>query len=264
MRLGQLSRQLEVSSDKIVKVLADNFREVNNHPNIKITEEELAFLVVHFSPKTSHTEEASVEATDANETQIEALSEEIAPEIIEEEALPEFVESLRPQVITLEEEFNAQKEDLESYKAEKVELEGLKVVGKIELPEPPVKKEKTAPQKEEESEEIKSFDRKPRRNGKRSGNRKPRLNPIEYQRQKEEKLVKKKKEQEEKRKKELKKQHYETQVKSKLQQPSKKKKKKPIPNIVQVQPQATPPTPKKTGNPIKRFWLWLNGAYDKH
>ena len=40
MRLGQLSRQLEISSDKIVKVLADNFREVNNHPNIKITEEE--------------------------------------------------------------------------------------------------------------------------------------------------------------------------------------------------------------------------------
>ena len=263
MRLGQLSRQLEVSSDKIVKVLADNFREVNNHPNIKITEEELAFLVVHFSPsQTESNDDKDAPLSELIEEKIEIESEsESEPSAQEKKNVPEFVESLRPQIITLEEEFNAQKEDLESYKAEKVELEGLKVVGKIELPEPPIRKEKPTTgteNKEEESEEIKSFKRKPRRNG----NRKPRLNPIEYQRQKEERQAEKRKEQEEKRKKELKKKHYETQVKSK-QQPVKKKKKRHAATLEKPRIETLKPSPVKSSNPLKRFWLWLNGAYDK-
>ena len=118
MRLGQLSRQLEISSDKIVKVLADNFREVNNHPNIKITEEELAFLVVHFTPSQTKTEEnSSLEIQ--GETPLNDSDNSTGK--VEEEArdIPEFVESLRPQVITLEEEFNAQKEDPESLTKQK-------------------------------------------------------------------------------------------------------------------------------------------------
>lgn len=248
MRLGQLSRKLEVTPDKIVKVLADNFREVNNHPNIKITEEELAFLVVHFSPAIEKEEiiEEKEMVSETTETPAEESNTEVSAAVAESvpaKEVPEFIEELRPQVITLQEEFNAKKENLEAYKAEKVELEGLKVVGKIELPEPPVKKEKPKEEEKEESDEIKHLNRRPQRNGRRNSNRKPRPSPIEYQRQKEERLAKKQKEQEEKRKKELKKKHYETQVKSKLQQQARKKKKKPVEATPTVAlPQSAAPT----------------------
>ncbi len=264
MRLGQLSRQLEISPDKIVKVLADNFREVNNHPNIKITEEELAFLVVHFTPATPKAEPVAEKESVAEPlAEINDAPETEEKELVKEDAIaPAYVEALRPQVITLEEEFNAQKENLEAYKAEKVELEGLKVVGKIELPEPPVKKEKPKKEQKEESDEIKHLNRRPR-NGRQSGNRKPMLSPVEYQKKKEERLAKRKKEAEEKRLKELKKKHYETQVKSKLQQPKKKKKTANPQTVVTPESKSNTTQKSKSNNPVKRFWLWLNGAYDK-
>lgn len=264
MRLGQLSRQLEVSSDKIVKLLNDNFREVNNHPNIKLTEEELAFVQNQFQPLA---EEVNPEVKEpVAETQPEVSNEEI--ETTPGEQAPEFIESLRPQVITLEDEFLAQTDGLELYQTEKPHLEGLKVVGKIELPEPVVK------EKPEESTEKPV--RKPRERNSSRRDRKGRnknrntLSPAE-ERKKAERLALKKKYDQEQRLKEQKRKHYEENVKAKLAKTSAKKKKKvvktegehvtPTTHRVHQTSASRKPTP-TTKNPLKRFWLWLNGAYD--
>lgn len=261
MRLGQLSRQLEVSSDQIVKLLSAEFREVNNHPNIKLTEDELEFVMNHFKPVVE-------EVTTASEAEDDVLAD-VAPEIEsapEEtpESAPEFVEELRPQVITLEEEFNSQKEDLESFKAEKPNLEGLKVVGKIELPDPVIKEQKP----KEEAEDKDSDSRNSRRRERQRRSNRNGVNRATAERQKAERLAKKEKYEREQRQKELKKKHYEETVKAKLtnQTPKKKKKKafvesqgpSPSPNQQKSQHKAA----KKAG-PLKRFWLWLNGAYDR-
>ncbi len=267
MRLGQLSRQLDVSTDKIAKLLNDNFREVSSHPNVKLTDEELLFVQNQFPTET----EALIVDIKASAPEVveapEVENESIVPETKETSTeasteTPAFVESLRPQVITLEDEFNAQKEDLELYKAEKPHLEGLKVVGKIELPEPVVKeKAKVEPKKEV----SRTRDRKSNR-----GRRSNELSLVE-QRKKEERLAKKRKYEEEQRQKELKRKHYEETVKAKLVKAAPKKKKKVVKeDTVHVAPttstvRKTSPAKKaapKATNPIKRFWLWLNGAYD--
>jgi len=265
MRLGQLSRQLDVSSDKIVKLLNDNFREVNNHPNIKLTEEELAFVQNQFQPVA---EEVIPEVKELVEDEQQEVSSEDIETTPEEQEAPEFIESLRPQVITLEEEFLAQTDGVELYKTEKPHLEGLKVVGKIDLPEPVIK---------EKSEEA--IEKPTRRTRERNANRRDRksrtknrntLSPAE-ERKKAERLALKKKFEQEQRLKEQKRKHYEENVRAKLSKTASKKKKKAVKATDQhvapttqtvhhgASPRKSTPT---TKNPLKRFWLWLNGAYD--
>lgn len=275
MRLGQLSRKLEVSSDQIAKLLNDNFREVSSHPNVKLTDEELTFVQDHFPPpvKTKTPEPAKpvepapvLEASTVEDSPSEV--DEIEVEEVEKET-PEFVESLRPQFISLEEEFLAQTDGLELYKTEKPILEGLKVVGKIELPEPVIK-EKTEDDLVKEAR--KTRERKSNRRDdvrRRSGSNGPSL--IEA-RKKAERLEKKKKFEEEKKLRELKKKHYEENVKAKIVKTPSKKKKKPVQAVVAHIAPTTSTVSKKTPskkaapkstNPLKKFWFWLNGAYDK-
>lgn len=265
MRLGQLSRQLEVSSDQIAKLLNENFREVSSHPNVKLTEEELEFVQNHFHVEEETIEDSTPEVDSSSDIKSVSEVEKEEPSLKNEEPdLPEFVESLRPQVITLEEEFLSQTEDLETFKAEKPHLEGLKVVGKIELPEPIVKEKPVKPEASE--------DRKPkeRRNNHRRSEKRPqknRGNSVVDERKKAERLAKKRKFEEEQRLKELKKKHYEETVKAKIVQPSPKKKKKAVEVSIDQNQKVTSvkqpvkSTP-KAKNPVKRFWLWLNGAYD--
>lgn len=272
MRLGQLSRKLEVDSSAIVELLKQNFREVNNHPNIKISKEELAFITNHFEPTPEPekepqpvTEEIITEPTvDIKE---EPLEEEKETEIIE---TPAFVESLRPKVITLEEEFNAKKKELETFKAEKPELEGLRVVGKIDLPEPKPKAVKeTKEVKEEKSKRstqtIDERGARQRHNKRKSYRRNSNRNPVESQRKRAELEAKKKKEQEQQWHKEQKKKHYEQNVKAKIaDKPKKKKKKKFVEQqAIEAQVQQTQTQSAKPTNVISRFWRWLNGGYDK-
>ncbi|MFY0592048.1 hypothetical protein [Roseivirga sp.] len=267
MRLGQLSRQLNISADQIVAVLHDNFREVNNHPNIKITEEELEFLNDRFAPK--ETAEPVPEVVETTEEEvIEKVVAEEPQEVLETTAeAPEFIETLRPQVISLEEEFLAQTESLETYKAEKPHLEGLKVVGKIDLPEPVVKEKEEKP--EEKPTRKPRADRSTRQRKQRTDRQQ---NSLVEERKKAKRLAIKKKFEEEERLKQLKKKHYEENVKAKIKPPvSKKKKSKTAATTTEPavpysdKPKtsaAANPKMKKDKNPIKRFWLWLNGAYD--
>ncbi|OEK04688.1 hypothetical protein [Roseivirga misakiensis] len=270
MRLGQLSRQLNISSDQIVAVLQENFREVNNHPNIKITEEELEFLNNRFAPEIA-LETIPTETEEPTEKEIiEPAEEEVTiqeSEVNAPQETPEFVESLRPQVISLEEEFHAQTESLETYKAEKPHLEGLKVVGKIELPEPVVKEKEEEPVEKTSKKPRADRSSKPRR---RRTDRKQ--NSLAEEREKAKRLAIKKKFEEEEKLKKLKKKHYEENVRAKMKPSTPKKKKTKVadsqtgPAVPYSDKSKATPTvnskPQKDKNPLKRFWLWLNGAYD--
>lgn len=265
MRLGQLSRQLEISSDQIVKLLSENFREVNNHPNIKISEEELQFLNDRFAPIK--------EVLELPQEEPEAIViEEVETSVQEVEApsTPKFIEELRPQVISLEDEFLAQTKGLETYKTEKPHLEGLKVVGKIDLPEPIVKEKEEKP--EEKSDPRKVRNDRASRQRKELSERKS--NALVEERKKAKRIAIKKQYEEEERLKNLKKKHYEEHVKAKIKPVAPKKKKRKVEETVSApavpysnKPKAAVQSPKvstkvQTKNPLKRFWLWLNGAYD--
>lgn len=258
MRLGQTSRTLNISSHKIVELISEHFREINDHPNVKLTDEEFDFVQNHFVVKQET--EAPAEQTTAVE----------APDEVEEQSseattpIPEFIEELRPKVIRLEDEFNEQKEGIDSYKVEKVALEGLKVLGKIDLPEP---KPKDASEEKEEKEKPvkKKFERRSER--KRSGarNGKKSLTPAE-ERARLDRIAYRKRVEEEERQKALKKKHYEHNVKAKIQTSKPKKKKKaPVLENTNTSSNGKAKQQKvKKATGLKRLWLWLNGAYDQH
>lgn len=260
MRLGQLSRKLEVESSTIVKVLKEHFREVNNHPNVKILDEELEFLTQKFAPKVPAKESVQVVEDLPLPEKVETIKEVAEPK----KDTPVFVESLRPKVITLESEFDEKKKALESFKAEKPELEGLRVLGKIDLPEPKPKTPKT--EKEENKKEDNTVNERILRNRNNRKGQKTRVNrtPAE-ERKRAEQLAQRKKAQEEKKLKEFKRKHYEENVKAKIADKPKRKKKKKL--VQKFEAAANPhkqnsPAQKST-NPLVRFWKWLNGDYDK-
>ena len=212
MRLGQAARSFNTKTHKIASLLRENFRELNSHPNVKLTDEEMEFLNSVFTAQ-----EDTKEVEIAPDSAVEVIPTESQDDI------PTFIEKLRPKIITLEKEFIEKTEGLDSYKAEKVSLEGLKVLGKIDLPEPKPKEEKVQEQRENRTERKRSD-----RNRKKRSKVKRELSPAEL-RAKEQRMAYKKKVEEGERLKTLKKKHYEVSVKSKLQltKPKKKKKKKP-------------------------------------
>lgn len=263
MRLGQAARKFETTTDKLVKILAEEFREVNDHPNIKLTDEEVAYFEALYQPKAKEEVESIVpnkEETTSLELP-EAEKEEKEENIEPSEEKPELVDSLRPQVFTLENEFTEKTKSLEKYKAEKPALDGLKVLGKIDLPEP-------KPKEEKESKAERSEKRQQERRKREDRKQRHHKNAAIEERKRQERIAKRKKVEAEKREKELKKKHYEKQVKAKLQaqQPKKKKKKvtKEQVNSNSSRPTTSQQQPTKKAKGLKRLWLWLNGAYDKY
>jgi hypothetical protein len=147
------------------------------------------------------------------------------PAIVESEVVPKAPD---PQAETPAEEqlTQAAEEELiqkpEVIKAPKIELSGLKVVGKIELPEPKKKEPKDEEPKiqaEDSPVEDVSPNRERRKPLRRTDENRPQLNqrsvknPIALQREREEAEAKKKREEELKRLKEKKTQHYYSKVK---------------------------------------------------
>lgn len=249
MRLGQAARSYKTTTDNIAGLLKENFREVNCHPNVKLTDEEMEFLNTLFAAK---------ENTQEEQIDFENIVDQEFIQNENQEDIPAYIEELRPKVITLEKEFTEQTEGLDSYKAEKVALEGLKVVGKIDLPLEKPKEDKVREERKNTSNTKRSYPQKSKKQ-----KTKGELSPAEL-RAKEQRIAYKKKIEEEKRLKTLKKEHYEVHVKSRLKPTKSKKKKSKIATSPKPSKEAQIRTEKaKKATGIKRFWLWLNGAYDK-
>ncbi|HEU5290887.1 MAG TPA: hypothetical protein VFU05_09615 [Cyclobacteriaceae bacterium] len=234
MRLGQLARKLSLRPAQIVEFLSQHNIQIEDNSNSRIESDHTELVVNHFAPGTlPHLVELADEPEEITPDETERPQAEVAaqPETIEQPTNPES----------------------EVIRVQKIELSGLKVLGKIELPEPK-KKEPMAEKSEEGAEastviQLPTPDRKSR-NQKRPGNPKrdrPRewRNPIEMQREREAREAEEKRRKEVEREKERRKRHYEEKRKAVVQTKRTK--------AVKEQP-AAPKKPIDT-RPVPKTWL---------
>src|SRR5690606_5772319 len=150
MRLAQLSRKFSVRPAEIVDLLARHNVALEPSANTKVEGEALTIVIAHFAPQSleqnSSLQESSVSEPLTNET-VETV-EPVVPEVIgEPKASEELPEDAGEEQLTQLNEVGG------VIKAPKVELKGLKVLGKIELPEPRKKEEPTSVSDEAPAEE---------------------------------------------------------------------------------------------------------------
>lgn len=205
MRLGQLARKLSLRPSEITEFLAARNILVEEGSNTKIDDSHVSLIIQQFAPamqnavdpeETVQEEQMPIPNSIPNETEI-LLEKPLEPESIE--ALTE-APSEKPEVI----------------KAPKVELSGLKVLGKIELPDPKKKSLETSTEENvvEEPAKKEVTERKnisPRRE---TRGQKSSKNPIAFEREQEALETKKKLEAEAERQKERRTQSYLKKVKT--------------------------------------------------
>ncbi len=213
MRLAQLSRKFSVRPAEIVELLARHNITIEQSANAKVEGEALTIVIAHFAPQNlesgSLEEEVSATALPENEP---AAVEQPVTVAIEETQPAEKEQSLSP----VDEQLTALNEVEGVIKAPKVELKGLKVLGKIELPAPR-KKENAEPPAEDVPQEQQrpvarpeSRDRKerqPRKNPKRDSR-----NPVAQERERLAREAAERRKNELEREKERRKHHYNKKV----------------------------------------------------
>lgn len=276
MRLRQLARKLEVNPNRLLEILSENGHKIENDPNFKLTEEQEQLINSRITPKKVDSIEVSEDVQ--NEVELEKATpspkKKTLPKKIElKEPKTKKVEA--PKIYSLEKEIEEKTKDIELIKAPKLKLDGLKVVGKIDLPAP---KQKPVKEEKEEGEKITDVPKVRRNNAptdrKRQSERKPQPNSLELERRRVEREAKQKREAEEKHLKALKEKHYKETVLAKQKANAAKKKKKaaePLVSKVAIEaPRMIKPKTQKAQKVVKkktvlgRFWAWLNGAYDNY
>ena len=249
MRLGQLARKLSLRPAQIVEFLAQNNIQIEDNSNTRIEDSHTELVVNYFAPGTFlQVSELGDEAEEAKAVEIEFPVEEevtVQTETSEQQISPET----------------------EVIRVPKIELSGLKVLGKIELPEP--KKKEVVVEKTEEGVEptaetpaptpipTPTPERKQRLHNKKPVHQKrdrPRewKNPLEQQRERELREAEEKKRIAAEREKERRKNHYEEKRKT-LAQAKRVKTVKEQP-IVQKKPVDTRPVPKTWFGKFLRWW----------
>jgi hypothetical protein len=203
MRLGQLSRKLGVSTTEIISFLASKDIAIGEDSNSKIEDEHTTWVIQKYAPYLLETPSVIIQE---EKTKSVELMEMTMPTDVVESAVVHFITNEQP---TTESE-----SPLEVIKAPKIELSGLKVLGKIEIPE---KKKKETSIDEIASEkptgEIERKIRTDRRPSQREYEERPRKNPIALQREREEREAEKSRKEQLLRDKEKKAQHYQNKVK---------------------------------------------------
>lgn len=196
MRLGQLARKLALRPSQIVDYLATQQVFPEDGSNTRLSDEVTGQVVLHFAPERLNEILTRDEKSPEPVTTSAPVEEPLVDIRMEEESVR--VETMQPVIETSEEK-------PEVIKAPKVELTGLKVLGKIDLPEP---KKKTTPVSESTQEvegtnnEIPVTEKKPAKTERKEKTSKrretyapgPARNPIAEQRER------KAREEEEKRK----------------------------------------------------------------
>jgi len=264
MRLSQLARKLEISPSVLMHFYDQNKIRKYASLNTKVDEEDIILAIQHFQDGSM---KGSVDETKAGKTERKSMPEEIDDNI---EATNEDnkadLDSASP-IGQTDQDF----EEVEMISMPKIKLEGVKVVGKIELPEPKEKSVKKETSKSEDNGDdatISSTPKPARLPGKRSdkresfknkGHRKIRKDlSYEEKLKREEQKRLEKRDKEKQLNKEKKKQRYLKNVKPPVTTSSKKKsnsKKHTIdPKPVKKRPEYK--------NPLRKFWAWLNGEYD--
>jgi translation initiation factor IF-2 len=152
IRLGQASRKLNVGHNTILEFLAKKGFSVENNPNAKLTGEQFAMLSKEYASSASEKLEASgltIGTKHVENVTIEREKEVAKKRLDDEESI--MIKNLGSKDLKAKEEAKPDKVE-----REKPKLEGIKVLGKIELEkkaaaEAPAQKEK---QKEKEPEVV--------------------------------------------------------------------------------------------------------------
>ena len=173
MRLGQLARKLSIRPSQIVDFLSSRQIFFEEGSNAKLNDDQVRDIVTHFAP--DRVGEMLILQRDEEQ---EPSSTPVTP--IAQEPMVELHVKAEDPIITTEEE------KPEVIKAPKIELSGLKVLGKIELPQPK-KKEPVETITEPTEEPTPAI--KPRSKGSKTDRKrveeKPWRNPIAQQRERE-------------------------------------------------------------------------------
>ena len=141
IRLGQASRKLNVGHNTILEFLSKKGFSVDNNPNAKLTGEQFAMLSKEFASSASEKLEASgltIGTKHVETITAEREKEAAKKKVDEEESI--LIKNLGSKDLKAKEEARSEKVE-----REKPKLEGIKVLGKIELEKKPAAKK----QKEE-------------------------------------------------------------------------------------------------------------------
>jgi hypothetical protein len=251
MRLGQLARKLSLRPAQIIEFLAQQNIQIEDNSNTRMEDSHVVLVVQRFAP------ESLVEI-------VEEFEEADEVEAIEEAAPPEnsqpFVDEPVPQV---ESEETKLVEEVEVIRVPKIELTGLKVLGRIELPEP--KKKEPAPDQidivsmpsSDEESPVQQNQKVHKPKAKRTHAKRERTkrdewnNPLAQQREREAREAEERKRMEIEREKEKRKKYYQEKVKA-ATQPKRIKTVKDESEIKAKPTKATQPT-----TLLGKVWKWL-------
>ncbi len=284
MRIAQLSKKLNISQTEITGFLKRRKIENYSGGNSRLTEEHLKLIVEYFRPELLNEffkEEAAPDLQAPGSGQEAGFQNEGIETGSTEPLLVDNSENTAEtnnEAIVTEEHEEATGE-IEVIRAPKIKLEGLKVVGKIDLPEKPGKfkekatanvseadKLKKIKEKREKSERRKKrYGDKTRRYNKRGSSKPHREETYEekLKRREQEKIRRQKVREKELR--EKKRQHYlktiqaKKAAESKPKTPAKPRKSKEPSDFETVKKEK-----KVYKNPLRRFWAWLNGEFDEY
>jgi hypothetical protein len=251
MRLGQLARKLSLRPAQIVEFLAVQGIRIEENSNTRMQDNHVMLVVQQYAPESLSS--ITIEPD-------EVVNEEPVAEVQTESELPAVPEEVQQP----KESVHTPTQEIEVIRVPKIELSGLKVLGKIELAELKIKEapgEVPVALNDPPSEDVPSVkaEVKPRKRSGKRDHKKPQKannqswkNPLEVQREREAKEAEERKKQMIAREKEKRKQYYEEKVKA----AAKPKRVKPkddqseeVPSTVQK------PEPKTLLGKFLRWWV---------
>lgn len=195
MRLGQLARKLALRPVEITEFLAQHQIQVSNDSNAKLEDQHVALILEKFSPAIA---EEIMSSLDEKENTSNAESQVPA-------------ESPQPEQVSISAESGTEELKIELIKAPKIELSGLKVLGKIDLPELKKKEPLPPPDPDESAERPRQEFRKAQPRRERA---QPSKNPIALQRERESREAEKRRQEELERQKQKRTEYYQKRVKA--------------------------------------------------
>jgi hypothetical protein len=277
MRLGQLSRKINVSYSEILDYMDKDLGvRLDASLNAKIDDPYIKQIISHFAPELPAVETVEIEES----TLIDQA--EVSKEIDVDIAEGVSEEAIIDEVLVEQEEVEEEVEEIKksgTIKAKAEKLEGLTVIGKIELPPPPppemievdgvmYEKEEIKKQRKEEKEQrrLEALKRKQARE------EKPKFLPVEEKvevkkvvrkrlvsneelRQREEKAIELIKREEEKYRKEKQSKHYAEKHLINTPPPSKRNKSAKVTETKNIEIPAEDSNQPTTA--LGKFWRWL-------
>lgn len=143
IRLSQAARKLNVGHNTILEFLAKKGFEVENNPNAKLTPEQVMLLSKEFATSATEKLEASGLSIGVKHSENIVLEKEkeTAKKRVEDEETNIMIKNLGSKDLKAKEETKSEKVE-----REKTKLEGIKVVGKIDLEKKSAAKEEPKPE----------------------------------------------------------------------------------------------------------------------